>query len=123
VIQVDRATLPVDVRGDVSVQTPSGNVNLAARGSTVLVSFSRFRQAVDAFSGALRLSRPQRHYHLTQLRRGLTTSGIRLSLRIDRWEIARIGSGIRTGLVARGLSLPGVRFRVGPLLAALVTRP
>ena len=115
-----RSRLPVDVRGDVSVRTPAGIVSVAGRGETLRVTVPRFRHALRAAFG---LPRAARGHHLTQLSRGLSVAGIELSFRIDRWEIARIGAGTGTGLVARGLSLPGVRFRVGALLAALLSRP
>lgn len=120
---VRSSRLPVDVLGAVSVRTPAGCVDVTGLGETVHVTVPRARMLFKAVVRALELPKAERRRHFTLLGHGLTAGGIELSFRIDRREIARMGSGTRSGIVARSLSMPGVKLRPSSLLAATVLHP
>lgn len=112
----------VDVIADIVLAAPAGRLTLKGAGESIGISGGSWRAYRDLAAALQRRSRSERHALCTRLGRVLRAAGLELSFQIDEREIARMG-GSGTGWVARGLALPGVRFRIGRLLAALLRSP
>lgn len=108
----------VDILADVVAQGPDGRLTVKGTGRDIGVSVGSLN-AYRGLTALLRRSRSERRQLLTRLGHVLSGTGLRLSFQIDGREIAHAGTN-GTGWLSRALALPGVRIRVGPLLAALV---
>lgn len=113
----------LDVFAHVFAEAPAGRLTLKGAGRSIGISGGSWYVYRDLVTSLRRRSRSERHELLTRLGRVLQAAGLELSFHIDHREIARVGGGSGTGLVARVLALPGVKIRVDRLLAALLRSP
>ena len=107
----------VDVFADVIVAAPAGGLTVQSAGQTIGISAYSWNQFRDLATYLRCRSRSERHQLFTRLGRILRAEGLELSFQINEREIARMGR-FGTGWVARVLAMPGLRIRVGRLMAA-----